>query len=251
MGLQMRTIITLGILILLQWRCTAQYDTVSRKVNMIVGNFVTDLPVMDYAKRYGWCNKAGAQFLKKTEKNLLWGARFHFIFGRQIREDSVLWNVYTSNGNLIDKNGNLGNVGLFQRGYQVGLDFGYRFSFWQVNANSGPYWLGSYGFMQHKINIFDRDQLFGQLNAEYKKGYDRLTNGLYTEQQVGYMYLSKSRTLCVYAALGFNYARTGGRREWLFDVRRTGLDVRNDASIAGTVGWIIPIFKKNVEEVYY
>jgi hypothetical protein len=111
--------------------------------------------------------------------------------------------------------------------------------------------MGSLGFMQHKINIYDRDNLYPQLIGDYRKGYDRLTNGLYGDVLLGYMYYGTKKNLNGFIALDMNVAKTQGRRDWWYDVQKTGRDNRIDASIGLMMGWFIPIYQKKTEEVYY
>ncbi|MFM2385623.1 MAG: hypothetical protein RL660_380 [Bacteroidota bacterium] len=213
--------------------------------------FNGDQPILDYAKRFGTCAKIGSSIYRKSTKNYIVGVRMDFIFGNSIKEDSMTWNLYNKSGNMIDNNGIQRNPGLFQRGYQVGVDLGKIFDVWQVNPNSGVIWLSSYGFMQYRINMYDQDNGFAQFAGEYEKGYDRLTNGLYTEQMLGYTYLSKSKAVNVTAGLTFCYASTGGRRTWLYDVNRSGLDKRQDGTVGFKFIWHVPKYKKIVEDTYY
>jgi hypothetical protein len=172
-------------------------------------------PILDLAKRFGNNARIGPSIMRKTTKNLLIGAHFDFIFGTRIVEDSVMWNLYNPNGFMIDNNGLPRNPGTFQRGYTVGVDVGKIFPLWQANSNSGLMWSSSYGFMQYRINIYDQDNGFAQFAGEYEKGYDRLTNGLFTEQMIGYAYLSKSKSANFIAGINVLLASTGGRRTWI------------------------------------
>jgi hypothetical protein len=226
-------------------------DSSINNITCFTVQFQQDKPIMDYGKRFSWCNRAGASIYKKTSSNYIFGARFDFIFGSNIIEDSLAINLTNSTGGITGLNGNPYDMPVFQRGYQAGIDFGRILPFAQANKNSGPLLLTSIGFMQYKLNFYDKDNVFPQLTKEYKKGYDRLTNGLFIDQLVGYSYFSKSHSLNFYAGINFNYARTGGRRNWLFDVQRSGLDKRNDATIGARIGWIIPLYAKKVEDTYY
>jgi hypothetical protein len=248
---QLKNIIIATIFFVLWSSKILALDTTANKITCFTIQIQQDKPIMDYGKRFGWSNRAGASIYKKTSANFIFGARFDFIFGSNILEDSLLQNLSNTTGGVTSINGLPTNVGLYQRGYQVGLDFGRILPIFQANKNSGPLLLTSIGFMQHKINIFDKNNELPQLTTEYKKGYDRLTNGLYIEQLIGYSYFSKSKSANFYAGLNFNYASTAGRREWLFDVRRTGADKRNDATVGVRFGWIIPLYARKVEDKYY
>jgi hypothetical protein len=245
-------------LILLVSTCAGAQEAVKAKaiadrkqVWLFNAHLNLDQPIMDYGKRFGPCYKIGGSILRKNASNMFFGLRMDFVLGNNIKEDSVTWNWYNSAGYAIDNNGQPRNPALFQRGYQVGVDVGKVFNVWAANSNSGLTWLSSYGFMQYRINIFDQDNGFAQFAGEYEKGYDRLTNGLFTEQFIGYTYLGKSKSLNFVFGAQLNYARNGGRRTWLYDVNRSGLDQRNDASIGLKLMWLVPRYVKAVEETYY
>ena len=210
-----------------------------------------DFPLADLAKRFGTSYRIGLGIKLKTKKNFIYGAKFEFITGKKMREDSLLYNIKTQQGSVINQQGDLLNVGLFERGYITGLQFGKIFPFLQMNANSGPMMLASVGFMQYKINIFDRDNSFPQLRDEYKKGYDRLTNGLYVENFIGYQYFAENKLINIYAGFNFLYGFTQVRRDYLLDLARTDNAKRADIMLGFKLGWVVPIYKKNAEETYY
>ena len=210
-----------------------------------------DFPQADLAKRFGTSYRIGVGIKHKSENNWLVGAKFEFITGNKMRDDSLLINLKTTLGGIITQSGQLYNVGMFQRGYMASVQLGKIFTFWQVNKNSGPMMLASVGFMQYKINLFDRDNSFPQLRGDYKKGYDRLTNGLFIEDFIGYQYLAKNKLVNFYAGLNAVYGFTQGRREYLYDLKRSDAGKRNDIMLGFKFGWVLPIYKKNTEETYY
>ena len=210
-----------------------------------------ELPGADMAKRFGYCFRIGPGVRYKTNTNWILGGRFDFLTGNQMRDDSLLWNVKTSLGGLITQGGDVLNVGTFLRGYTAGVQLGKILPFWQANPNSGPTLMSSFGFMQYKINLFDRDNAFPQIRDEYKKGYDRLTNGLYLEPFVGYTYYDKKKFINFFAGFNFLLGFTQGRRDYLFDLQRPDTGARFDVLSGFKMGWVLPIYKKNVEDIYY
>ena len=154
-----------------------------------------DFPQADLAKRFGTSYRIGVGIKHKSQNNWLFGGKFEFITGSKMRDDSLLINLKTAQGAIITQSGQLYNVGTFQRGYMASFQVGKIFPFWQLNKNSGPMMLASFGFMQYKINLFDKDNSFPQLRGDYKKGYDRLTNGLFIEDFIGYQYLAKNKLI--------------------------------------------------------
>lgn len=210
-----------------------------------------DFPMADMAKRFGISYRIGVGIKYKTQRNWIYGGKFEFITGNQMNDDSLLYNVRTEQGGIIGQNGDLLNVGLFLRGYMAGIQVGKIFPFWQVNPNSGPMTLASVGFMQYKINMFDRDNSFPQLRDEYKKGYDRLTNGVYIEDFIGYNYFAKNKMINFYAGFNFVWGFTEGRRAYLLDLARPDTGNRNDILVGFKFGWVMPIYKKNTEDTFY
>jgi hypothetical protein len=210
-----------------------------------------DIPAADLAKRFGLFNRAGAGYLRKTSKNILYGAQIQFMFGNIMREDSLLINVKQPDGYMITQAGQAGYIGLFQRGYDVSFGIGKLFPNKKAQPNKGIYYYGNYGFNQNKIKIFDRDDRFTFFQKDYAKGYDRLGNGLFTSQEVGYMFFNGEKPVNFNVGFRVNYAANRGRREWLFDVQRSGLDKRTDLSFSIVGGWIIAVYKRKVEDKYY
>ena len=57
--------------------------------------------------------------------------------------------------------------------------------------------------MQHQIFIDTKSQNVPQLDEEYKKGYDRLTNGISTKWEASYKYYSPNGKFQMYAGMPF------------------------------------------------
>lgn len=210
-----------------------------------------DFPGGDMAKRFGTSYRIGPGIKFKTASNWIFGAKFDFITGNKMRDDSLLINVRTDQGAVIAQNGDLLNPGLFLRGYAAGIQVGKILNILQLNQNSGPTIIGSVGFMQYKINIFDRDNSFPQLRDDYKKGYDRLTNGGFVESFVGYTYFATNKLINFYAGFNLLYGFTQGRRDYLLDLARPDSGNRSDILMGFKAGWVLPIYRKNTEDTYY
>lgn len=209
-----------------------------------------DYPAADMAKRFGTSYRIGLGIKLKTTTNWIFGAKFEFITGSKMKEDSLLYNMQTSLG-IISQSGELLNVGKFERGYMTGIQVGKIFPFAQMNPNSGPMMLASIGFIQYRINFFDRDNSFPQLRDEYKKGYDRLTNGIYIEDFFGYNYHSPNKLINFYAGVNFVWGFTKVRRDYTFDLQRVENNNRNDILMGFKLGWVVPIYRKKAEDTYY
>lgn len=210
-----------------------------------------DFPLGDMALRFGTSYRLGVGVVFKTSHNWLIGAKGDLMLGNRIREDSLMYNLKTSQGGVITQLGDVLNVGVFERGYLLSVQAGKIFPVLAVNNNSGLTTIFSAGFMQHKIKLFDKDNSFPQLRGDYVKGYDRLSNGLFVENFTGYTYYAKNKLINFFAGLDMVWGFTQGRRDYLFDVSRSDKARRNDILLGFKAGWIIPIYKKNAEEIYY
>jgi hypothetical protein len=258
-AMALRTLSLLLSLILLPASCLLAQDDDGEKSKKTEGNRIwtldlnggVDFPAADMAERFGTSWRIGPAIKFKTASNWIFGARFDFLTGNKMRDDSLLYNLRTSQGGIVAQNGDVLNPGLFLRGYQCGISVGKIFPVLQLNANSGPFMMASTGFIQYKINIFDRDNSFPQLRDDYKKGYDRLTNGWYLEDFIGYMYFAKNKLINFYAGFNIMSGFTQGRRDYQLDLGRPDTGSRNDILTGFRVGWVLPIYRKNAEETYY
>jgi hypothetical protein len=224
---------------------------VANNIYGIIVTIGTDIPGADMSKRFGLSYRLGLALQYKTDRNFVFGLKGELITGNNIQEDSLLSNAYTSQGGVITQLGEVLKVGIFERGYLVGFQAGKLFPLSAQNVNSGITTLFSAGFMQHKIKLFDRDNSFPQLRNGYDKGYDRLTNGLYIENFTGYLYHAKNKAINFYAGINMVMGFTKGRRDYLYDVARADDASRKDILMGIRLGWILPIYKKIVEDTYY
>ena len=216
-----------------------------------------DIPFADMAVRFGNSFRLGGGIKLKTKNNWLFGIEHVFIVGGKVKEPGLLQNLYASGGGIINEFGQEVNVGIFQRGYMTGIQVGKILPYLNRNANSGLTVQTGIGFMQYKINLFDEDNNIGPLKKDpntgldYKKGYDRLTNGTYLKQFVGYTHNSTNKLINFVAGMDFTYGFNRGRRAYLFDVQKPGDEKRQDILVGFNFTWVIPIYKKITEETYY
>jgi hypothetical protein len=253
------TVLTLVAFFSLLARLSAQDDLFgnlvekkpARKGFVIGANGTYDRPGADMAERFGTSYRVGPSLFYKTRSNWMIGAKGDFIFGNRIREDSLMHNITTVDGAFIDKGGLLKNAGVFERGYMVGLQLGKIFSFGPVKSDKGLFVMTGGGFIQHRIRLVDKNGDLYQLAGEYKKGYDRLANGWFVEQFVGYNHFSANALINYHIGLNFMAGFTAGRRDYLYDVMRPGTDKRLDILFGLRGGWYIPMFRQKAEEIYY
>jgi hypothetical protein len=229
----------------------ATEKAVARKGIVIAANGNLDFPGGDMAKRFGTSYRVGGAFMYKTKQNLMYGLKCDYLFGSDIREDSLLINIRDAYGQLISTDGQKLNVGKFERGIVLGVQAGKILNTSSRNADIGILVMTGLGFIQHKIHIYDKTASMPQISKDYKKGYDRLTNGWYIEQFVGYNHFSKNALINFYAGFNLMAGFTKGRRDYLYDVMRTDDKSRIDLLFGIRAGWYIPVFKRKSEELFF
>ncbi len=187
----------------------------------------------------------------KPKKNWLIGADGFFMFRDTIKETGILNSISTSDGNVIDGNGTFADIRLYERGFHVGIKAGKLFPVLGPNKNSGIVVLIGGGLLQHKIRIENPESAAPQIKGDYKKGYDRLTNGFALSEFVGYMYLGNSRLVSFFAGFEFTQAWTKNRRSYNFDMMGPDNTKRFDLLSGFKIGWIIPLYKRSPDKFYY
>jgi hypothetical protein len=232
-----------------------QYSANDTALNipMFYASYGFAVPGGDLADRFGASSLVGGGFQFKTRTNWLLGANFDFIFGSRVKDaDSLMHNLKTESGYIIDMAGNFADYSVFERGFTVTARAGKVIPVLSPNPNSGFYIGAGIGYLQHKIRIEVANNSAPQLQGDYKKGYDRLTGGFMVTEFIGYLFLSDNRLLNFYGGFEFTQAFTSPRRDVYFDTMEPDpLTSRTDLLSGFRVGWIIPIFQRMPEKVYY
>ena len=209
------------------------------------------LPRGDLKNRFGNNSTIGPALTYKTKSNWVFGIDWNLIFGNTIKEDSIFKNITTSSGEIIDGNGYPAVVSLFERGFLTSVKLGKLIPLNSNNPNSGIILLASVGLLQHKIRIENTDGAAHQINGDYIKGYDRLTNGLSVSEYVGYMFYGKNNLLNFYSGIEFTQAWTQNRRSFNFDTQSQDLTKRLDLLMGAKIGWMIPFYSRKPSKYYY
>lgn len=218
---------------------------------MIIGSYMYQIPGGDMAVRFGNNSNVGATMLYKTKKNWLLGAEGNYIFSNAVKESNIFDSIKTTTGYLIDGNGEYATVRLYERGFNANLKAGKLFPIVGPNPNSGLFFLASAGLLQHKIRIENPDNVAYQIKGDYKKGYDRLTNGFAISEYIGYMHLGNLRLVSFHIGFECTQAWTQSRREYDFDKMSKDTKQRLDLLYGIKAGWIIPLYKRRLKEYYY
>lgn len=215
-------------------------------------NYSFQLPGGDMAERFGVNSMVGTSAKFKTKKNWIIGLEGAFMFGGNIKDGTTMLDALkTSNEQIINEYGEYGIILLSQRGFYVGATAGKLFPVLSPNQNSGLFLNIGAGLLQHKIHIENRNNNTPPVLGDYKKGYDKLSNGLAINQFIGYQYLSNNKMLNFYVGLEFYQAFTRSRRDFDFDTRIQDTKNRLDLLYGIKAGWILPLYQQSPDKFYY
>lgn len=230
----------------------------SQRLNLGTGflvgfSYSLQWPGGDLADRFGQHFNAGLSTEWLTAKNnWIIGLDGQFIFGQRVKND-VLAKLRTPEGLIYGNDKTPADIQLRQRGLYVGAKVGKILWTAQDEPRSGLKLSLGVGFLQHKIRIQDDpSRQVPQLSGEYKKGYDRLTNGWALTQFVGYQKLANDKRLNFFLGIESMQAFTAGRRSIHFDTGFAENSARLDLSFGVRVGWVLAIYYgKEQDEISY
>jgi hypothetical protein len=208
-------------------------------------------PGGDLSKRFGVNSSIGGGLLFKTRTNWLIGFEGNYLFGGTVHNtDSMLRNISTPEGFIIDANGYYADVVYYERGYSMYMSFGKIISVLAPNPNSGFTIMAGAGYLQNKIRIQNRTNTAPQLYGDYKKGYDYLNGGFALNGSIGYTYMSNNRLLNFYGGFEFIQSWTNSHRDYNFELSRKETTSYNSQFYGIKVIWMIPLYKR-APKTYY
>ncbi len=209
------------------------------------------IPDGDMAKRFGNSSSVQLNLDFKTQKQWIFGINGTYFFGKDIKEAGIFDSISTPDGYIISQSGEFADVRLYERGFTISVTAGRLFALNIPNPNSGIVFNIGLGFMQHKIRIETIGNNVPQLTTTYKKGYDRLSNGLLLSENLGYLYLSNNRLANFYIGFECMQGFTKSRRSFDFDLMKQDTQKRLDILYGGKITWILPLYKKAPQAFYY
>ncbi|MBP7849300.1 MAG: hypothetical protein KA053_03390 [Lentimicrobiaceae bacterium] len=239
------------LLSLLPWNGRGQSRNEAMSVPWIQGSMGAFLPAGDLSGRFGPLASAGPAFMYKTRSNWVFGLEGDFLFGNDVREVHLFDAISTEQGYIIDAGGLYADVFTSMRGFRIGARGGYILSLSEKNKNSGLMMTLGAGLLQHKIRIDNKGNRAPQLDEDYVKGYDRLSNGLSLTASAGYLHLSSRRIANFYTGLEFTTAFAKSRRDWDFDRMAKDEAKRTDILIGLKAAWMIPLYGASKQKTYY
>jgi hypothetical protein len=230
-------------------------DDAKNKGNAIIFqiSYAFQYPSLMLKNRYGNNNNVGIGMEYILDKsNIILGWQSGYLFGQTVKTD-VIAGLRTAEGLIIGNDRGIADIQLYQRGYYVGAMVGKLFPMSTKEPRSGlRITLGS-GLLQHKIRIQDDPQRpVGALSGDYKKGYDRLSNGLAFNGFMGYQVLSKDGLINFYLGLEAIYGNTRNRREINIDTGVKDTQTYQDMLIGIRAGWMLPFYVgARSREIFY
>jgi len=208
-------------------------------------------PFADLNERFGAGGIAGGSISYKTKSNLTFEIQTGFLFSNRVKEDTILKPLLTTQGGLINREGEFSDVFIYQRGILISGKVGKVIRVGKANANSGLHLMAGGGYMQHRIFINEASELVPQLVGDYKKGYDRYTNGFMLSQSIGYSFYSNYKLVNFYVGLEVSQGFTQNRRAINFDTGLAKTEPRVDILSSLIVKWYFPVYKRQAKEFYF
>lgn len=208
------------------------------------------MPLGDMSDRFTNNSAIGFGGIYKTRNNWLLGLDGQFFFGGDVKEDFAS-NITTVEGFVLGEDGLYAELDVRQQGVYGMAKIGRLFSKkGAANPNSGWTVLLGVGYLQHKIQIEDRNRTVPQFQGDYRKGYDRLSSGIAFSQFIGYTHLSLNRRVNFFIGVEAVQAFTKGRRSILFNTQMEGTASRVDLLVGPKIGWTFPIYVESKEGFY-
>ena len=220
--------------------------------------YSANAPGGDLADRFGFANQIGGSIGYKFSNNWMINSGVRFLFGNDVREP-VAANISQLIGTeetgitsqAIGADGRFYQLRSSQRGFVIPLTLSKIFPVSPKNPNSGFFLEAGGQFIMHKIFIDVVGQNVPNMNKEYRRGYDRLTNGLGLVEGFGYRFFSKRRTINFYAGFEFSQNLTQIRRSYNYDTGLPDTSTRLDLLYGIKAGWTFPIYQAAPDDEYY
>lgn len=219
---------------------------------MFTAGYSLQVPGGDLKTRFGVNSTIGSSFVYKHKTNILFDLNCHYLFGSSLKEEAstILDGIKDSDGHIINEHGEFAKIVLSERGLFAGARLGYVIPVLKGNPNSGIMISAGGGLLQHKIRIENDGNNAPQILNDYKKGYDKLTNGFCLTEFIGFVYFGKQHLVNFYAGFEFYQGFTQSRRSYDFNLMGPDLQKRRDYLSGFKVGWIIPIYKRAPDPFY-
>jgi hypothetical protein len=207
------------------------------------------IPGNDLATRFGNGNMLYISYAYKLKQQFIFEINAGNLFGSNVNENKIFDHIATSDGYLINSQGMLNPIAFEMKGFLIDANIKYLIPVWP-NPNSGFYFGAGGGFLQHKISFgYDYGPL-NQIEGDYLKGYDRLTNGITFSQNLGYYFFNNRNLGNFNLTFSSVQAFTQNRRDFNFDEQTRDDAKRLDLLFMIKLGINVPLYKKAPPKFY-
>jgi hypothetical protein len=247
--------LTITLLFLASTGLLAQTNTAQNKGAALLFDFsyAFHLPGGDLQERFGPNFSPGLEIAYITDKkNWILSLQGSFQLGSEVKTD-VLAQLRTAEGFIIANDRSVADIQLRERGFYLGLGIGKLIGLSAGNYRSGLRIDLGAGLLQHQIRIQDDPvRTVAPLTGDYRKGYDRLTNGPALRQFIGYQLLSKDKRANFFAGIELIEGFTQSRRGYDFLLQRPDPSSRLDLLYGFRLGLTLPFYVgQSPDEIYY
>lgn len=207
----------------------------------------------DLREKHGFFNHIGLLAGYKTKKNWIYAVEGNYMFGGDVRATGLFDALVDSKGNITDQNGDVATVQVQSRGMFINGSVGKILPVLSPNPNSGLYVSLGAGFLAHKLRIETQEHVVPEIELDYKKGYDRLAQGLNISEFVGYAFMANQGFVNFYAGFYFQQGFTYNKREIFFDTPDIPVsqDLLLDIQYGIKLAWLVPVYQRKPKDFYF
>ncbi|PHN07611.1 hypothetical protein [Flavilitoribacter nigricans] len=250
-----RYLTTIIFLIFFSGGLRAQVNEARNSGSALLLNFSygLHLPGADLQERFGLNFSPGVEVSYITDqKNWILSLQSSFQFGSEVKND-VLAGLRTAEGFIIANDRAVADIQLRERGFYLGLGIGKLIGLSPKNYRSGIRLDLGVGLLQHQIRIQDDPvRTVAALTGDYRKGYDRLSNGPALRQFIGYQVLSLDKRANFFAGVELIQGFTRSRRDYDFASQQQDLSQRLDLLYGFRLGLTLPFYVgQSPDGIYY
>lgn len=233
--------------------CRAQSGIQDTSITLVplTISYAYQLPSGEMAQRFGANSNLGFSASVKFKNNFSLGLEGGYLFGNKVNERNVLREMTTTNGVVVNQDGDPANILFFERGYTVMAFAGKVIPIAGPNPNSGILLKLGGGYLAHKLLIQHQNDVLPALEGDYLKGYDRLSAGPVGMFFAGYQHLGNNRFINFIVGFELQVAFTRSLRPYNFDSGRADNDTHVDGLSGLRAGWTFPIYKTRDNREYY
>lgn len=210
------------------------------------------IPGENMADRFGYLSSIGIEGGYKLRNNFYVMGGLHIIFGEQVKEQNILSNIGNAIGLVAADDGTLSDVALQARGILVPVSVGKILPVIpNYNKNAGLYIEIGTQFIQHRVHFRVQGESVAAISGDYRKGYDRLTNGIGIREGIGFRFFDNQGYVNFSIGVELSQNFTQNRRSINIDTGMQDLTKRMDLLSGFHATWVFPIYKRAPNKIYY